>query len=40
MRASLLLAFLGLGCGSNKVLVPPQVDLEPYGTLALVTFTV
>jgi len=40
MRAMLLLALLGLGCGSNKVLVPPQLDLHPYGRLAIVTFTV
>ena len=40
MRAMLFLALLGLGCGSNKVLVPPQLDLHPYGRLAIVTFTV
>lgn len=28
------------GCGSNKVLAPPQLDLQPYGRLAIVTFTV
>jgi hypothetical protein len=28
------------GCGSNKVLVPPQLDLGSYGSLAIVTFTV
>ena len=33
-------ALLGLGCGANKVLVPPQVDLRPYGRIAVVTFTV
>ncbi len=36
----LALALLGAGCGSNKVLVPPRLDLEPYGPLAIVTFTV
>lgn len=36
----LSLAIVGLGCGSKKVLVPPQLDLEPYGQLAIVTFTV
>ena len=36
----LTIALLGLGCGSNKVLVPPQLDLHPYGALAIVTFTV
>ena len=40
MRAMLVFALLGLGCGSNKVLVPPQLDLHPYGRLAIVTFTV
>jgi len=40
MRAILVLALLGLGCGSNKVLVPPQLDLRPYGKVAIVTFTV
>jgi hypothetical protein len=40
MRATLVLALLGLGCGSNKVLVPPTLDLHPYGKLAIVTFTV
>ncbi len=38
--AVLGLAMLALGCGSKKVLVPPQLDLRPYGTLAIVTFTV
>ena len=37
MRA-VAFALLGVACGSNKVLVPPQLDLKPYGTLALVTF--
>lgn len=36
----LSLALVGLGCGSKKVLVPPHLDLEPYGQLAIVTFTV
>jgi hypothetical protein len=40
MRAIVLLALLGVGCGSNKVLVPPTLDLHPYRTLAIVTFTV
>lgn len=40
MRAMLLLALLCLGCGSNKVLVPPALDLHPYGKLAIVTFTI
>ena len=33
------LTLLGLACGSNKVLVPPRLDLHPYGKLAIVTFT-
>ncbi|HXV90924.1 MAG TPA: hypothetical protein VD707_06100 [Gemmatimonadales bacterium] len=36
----LTIALLGLGCGSNKVLVPPALDLHPYGKLAIVTFTI
>lgn len=28
-----------LGCGAKRVLVPPRLDLAPYGRLALVTFT-
>jgi len=40
MRAMVFFALLGLGCGSNKVLVPPALDLHPYRTLAIVTFTV
>src|SRR5256712_8374457 len=41
-RASgaLLPILLAAGCGGNKVLVPPRLDLRPYGKLGLVTFTV
>ena len=35
-----VLAVLASGCGGNKVLVPPRLDLHPYGRLGLVTFTV
>lgn len=31
---------LGSACGGHKVLVPPRLDLHPYGKLGLVTFTV
>ena len=36
----LSLALLGPGCAAKKVLVPPRLDLHPYRTLAIVTFTV
>ena len=36
----ILVAVLGVACGSNKVLVPPALDLKPYGRIAIVTFTV
>jgi hypothetical protein len=36
----LSLALLGLGCAAKRVLVPPQLDLHPYGKLAIVRFTV
>lgn len=29
-----------VGCGGTRVLVPPRLDLVPYGRVALVTFTV
>lgn len=36
-----LLAVLGtVACGSHRVLVPPQLQLVPYGRIGLVTFTV
>lgn len=43
MRATgvLLTACLaGAGCASHRVLVPPRLDLAPYGGIGLVTFTV
>ncbi len=36
----LLLAALSAGCASKRVLVPPRLDLQPYGSVGLVTFTV
>jgi hypothetical protein len=39
MRATILLLSLA-ACGGTKVLVPPRLDLVPYGRVALVTFTV
>ena len=38
--ATLLLALCAAGCAGNRVLVPPRLDLKPYGKLGLVTFTV
>jgi hypothetical protein len=29
-----------LGCAAHRVLVPPRLDLHPYGGIAIVTFTV
>jgi hypothetical protein len=36
----LLLAALSAGCASKRVMVPPRLDLQPYGSVGLVTFTV
>jgi hypothetical protein len=38
--ATLVLALCAAGCASNRVLVPPRLDLRPYGKLGIVTFTV
>ena len=39
--SALVLALLAAGCGgTTRVLVPPRMDLHPYGRLGLVTFTV
>lgn len=35
-----LAAMAGIACASHRVLVPPQLDLVPYGSVGLVTFTV
>ena len=35
-----LLATLSAGCAGKRVLVPPRLDLQPYGSVGLVTFTV
>jgi hypothetical protein len=32
--------FLTLACASHRVLVPPRLDLVPYGSVGLVTFTI
>src|SRR2546429_9047345 len=34
-----LLVVSGCGGGRRSVLVPPRLDLQPYGRLGLVTFT-
>lgn len=36
----LVLAFVLIGCASNKVLVPPRLDLTQYGRVGLVAFTI
>ena len=38
--SALTFILVAAGCGGNKVLVPPRLDLRPYGKLGLVTFTV
>ncbi|HYT82140.1 MAG TPA: hypothetical protein VEK86_01725 [Gemmatimonadales bacterium] len=38
--ALLLAALSGVACGSHRVLVPPRLNLVPYGSVGLVTFTV
>jgi hypothetical protein len=37
---ALLAAALSAACASKRVLVPPRLDLQPYGSVGLVTFTV
>jgi hypothetical protein len=40
-RIGLLLGLVaGLGCAAKRVLVPPQLDLHPYGKIGLVLFSV
>jgi hypothetical protein len=36
----LLLAALSAGCAGKRIMVPPRLDLQPYGSVGLVTFTV
>lgn len=36
----LLVAALSAGCAGTRVLVPPRLDLQPHGSVGLVTFTV
>lgn len=38
--AVLLAALAGAACSSHRVLVPPRLNLVPYGSVGLVTFTV
>ncbi|MGH7614151.1 MAG: hypothetical protein ACREMW_08955, partial [Gemmatimonadales bacterium] len=38
--ALVLAALASAACASRRVLVPPQLDLVPYGSVGLVTFTV
>ncbi|HSD32284.1 MAG TPA: hypothetical protein VLB49_10265 [Gemmatimonadales bacterium] len=37
--AALLAALAGAGCASHRVLLPPRLDLAPYSSIGLVTFT-
>jgi hypothetical protein len=37
---TLVLLAAAAACGGNRVLVPPRLDLRPYGKLGLATFTV
>lgn len=40
VKAPLAAAFLlAAGCASHRILVPPQLDLAPYGSVGLVAFT-
>jgi len=38
--AAVLTALAAVACASHRVLVPPQLDLHPYGSAGLVTFTI
>lgn len=37
---AVLTALAAVACASHRVLVPPQLDLHPYGSAGLVTFTI
>ncbi len=37
--SALVVALLVCGCSSHRVLVPPRLDLRPYGSLGLITFS-
>ena len=37
---AVLLAALSAGCASQRIMVPPRLDLQPHGSVGLVTFTV
>jgi hypothetical protein len=37
--AALLAALAGAGCASHRVLLPPQLDLVPYGSVGVVAFS-
>ena len=39
LAAAAVLALLAGGCSSNKVLVPPRLDLNRYGTLGMIQFS-
>ena len=37
--AVLLVTLSGFACASHRILVPPRLNLVPYGSVGLVTFT-
>ena len=39
LAAAAVLVTLAVGCSSNKVLVPPRLDLNRYGTLGMIQFS-
>ena len=40
VRPTVFFVLLLVACASHRVLVPPRLDLVPYGSVGLVTFTV
>src|SRR2546428_12514800 len=39
LAAVLLVVLAGMACAAHRVLVPPRLNLVPYGQIGLVTFT-
>ncbi len=40
VAAVLLVLLSGVACASHRILVPPRLNLVPYGSVGLVTFTI